>query len=122
MFRVNRKALDAATLELQQQLRRLNQAIQETEQVAMSLSFHSGMEETIFHLKKIVGDMEIQRNQLLQMMTVLREITEFYGGCERNIMDYADGAQRVRQQSFYWFDNIIAKSISDKLKQLIVSS
>ena len=122
MFCVNRKALGAATLELQQQLRKLNQVIQETEQVAMGLGFHSGMEETIYHLKKLVGDMEVQRDQLLQMMTVLREITESYGACEMSIMDYADGVQRVRQQSFYWFDNIIAESISDKLKQLIVPS
>ena len=96
MFRVNRKALDAATLEMQQQLRKRNQAIQETEQVAMGLGFHSGMEGTIYHLKKIVEDMETQRNQLLQMMSVLQEVIESYGSSERSIMNYADGVKGGR--------------------------
>ena len=119
MFLVNRKALDEAALEMQQQIRKLNQVIQETEQTAAGLSFHSGMEAPIHNLKKAVVDMEMQRNHLLQMMTVLLQIRECYGICERNIMDYADGAKKPKQKGFHWYDNTVSNDITEKIKQLI---
>ena len=102
MFQVDIKAMDEAVLELQRHIRKLNQAIGETESVVSGLSGTSGMWQVRSTLQKEIEKMEAQRRSLQDMLKSLREIQFFYKSCERNVINHAESSFRRPRADFEW--------------------
>ena len=119
MFRANVRAMEAAAADMQQQIRKLNQAISDAESVIRELRQLSGMEGVIRSIRKEISDMENQRQQILQLLVALGQIAEHYSICEKGIMDYAEGVRRREREGFGWFQVRFADNMADRLRQII---
>ena len=103
MFRTNIRAMDAAEQELQRQIRKLNQAIDETERVISGLSGLSGMGQVRYSLRNQVARLERERKNMRDMLAALNQIERCYVNCENRIIDYAEDTRRRNRVSFEWF-------------------
>ncbi len=119
MFRANVRAMEATSYELQRQIRKLNQAIDDTERVMISLPYSSGMDGVRRRLRQEISRMEEQRNDLRRMMTSLQQIARIYRTCESNNIDYADDIRRRNRTAFNWFQINVTDVASERLKQII---
>lgn len=119
MFRANVRAMDATSYELQRQIRKLNQVIEETERVMVGLPYSSGMDGVRRQLRKDISKMEEQRNHLRKMMTTLQQIARMYRTYESNAIDYADDIHRRNRVAFNWFQINVTDVASERLKQII---
>ncbi len=102
MFRIDIKAMDEAVLELQRHIRKLNQAIGETESVVSGLSGISNMWQIRDTLRKEIDKMEVQRRSLQDMLKSLREIQFCYKACEKSIINHAEASYRRPRTDFGW--------------------
>lgn len=103
MFRTDIRAMDQATMEMQWQLRKLNQAIDETESVITGLGNLSGMDSVKYSLRKEIDRMEAEKRSLRDMLSALNQIENCYRVCENNILNYAEGNIRRSKAGFEWF-------------------
>jgi len=102
MFRLDIRVIDDAVLELQSHIRKLNQAIGETESVVSGLSVTSGMWQVRNALQKEVEKMEAQMRSLQDMLKFLREIQSCYKSCERNIISHVESVFVKPRADFEW--------------------
>lgn len=119
MFQTDIGAIEEAAMEMQQQIRKWNRAVGETEDIAGWLGHVSSMEAALYQLKKNVAQEEAVRQQLFRMTRCLKQIEECYGACETGIVDYAEGVCRKPKESFGWFRIEMAEEIAKKIKQII---
>ncbi len=119
MFRADTGAMEECALEMQRQIRKWNGYIDETESIKSSLGHMSGMEGAAVRLGKQIEEMDALRRQHFQLMLGLRQIGEAYCGCERNVIDYAEGTQINRRQNFEWYQIRFAGNAADYLRQII---
>lgn len=119
MFQTDIRAIEEAAMEMQQQIRKWNRAIGETEEIAGWLGHTSGMEAVLYQLKKNIAQEEAVRQQFFRMTRSLKQIEECYGACENSIVDYAEGVCRKPKESFGWFRIEMAEEIAKKIKQII---
>lgn len=119
MFRTDTGAMEEYALGMQRQIRKWNGYIEEVESIRRSLGQMSGMEGAVAGLKKSLEKMDSLRRQHFQLMLGLRQIEEFYRGCERNVIDYAEGTQIGRKGNFEWYQIRFAQNAADSLRQII---
>lgn len=119
MFRADTGAMEEYALEMQRQIRKWNRYIEETESIRSSLGHMSGMEGAAAGLGKQIEEMDALRGRHFRMMLELRQIGETYRSCEKNVVEYAEGAQGSRRESFEWYQIRFAGNAADRLKQII---
>lgn len=119
MFRADTGAMEEAALEMQRQIRKWNGYIEDVESIMRSLGRMSGMEEAAAGLKKRLEEMDALRRQHFQLMLGLRQIGESYRGCERNVIEYAEGTQIGRKENFEWYPVRLAENVADSLRRII---
>lgn len=90
MFRVDSNGLCKASEEMENQIRLLNNAILNVEDVVNGLNEKSGMDEVIRLLRQESEKMTNERKSLVQMKSAICEIAEIYELCENNIVSYAE--------------------------------
>ncbi|MBQ9136707.1 MAG: hypothetical protein IJX66_11525 [Lachnospiraceae bacterium] len=115
MFRTNIKGMNEAAWEMQRQIRKLNQAIGEAQDVRNGLRHLSGMDGIRRSLQKDISNMEVERQKLLRMMTGLRQIAECYNSCENRVVDYAEGVSYRGRRRMQFF----TVNMPDNIQQLI---
>ena len=104
MFQINIYRLEQLASDMQRQIRQLNRAMSETEDVINGLRGLSGMEAVIRKLRSEISGMEEERRNLFDMMTVLQQVAEIYRRGERDLMDYAEGIVRRNKRALHWND------------------
>lgn len=119
MFRADTGAMEESAFQMQDQIRKWNRYIEETECIKSSLGHMSGMEGVVFQLGKQLEEMDALRRRHFQMMMSLRQIEETYHLCERNVIDNAEGVQTGVRGNFEWFPIQFAGNASDCIRQLI---
>lgn len=119
MFRANVRVMESAAMDMQHQIRKLNQAISDAESVSRELGQLSGMEGIIRSIRRAISDMENQRQQILQMLTALGEIAQHYSICEDGIVEYAEGGHRKNREGFEWFQVRFADNMAERVRQII---
>ncbi len=102
MFRVDSDGLRKASEEMEVQIRSLNNAILDVEDVINGLNRLSGMDEVMRVIRQESEKMTNERKSLVQMMTAIREIAEIYEVCENNIVSYAEELRSRETQNFSW--------------------
>lgn len=98
MFTVVIRALADSAEDMQQMVRKLNQQIQETEDIVSSIRRLSEYDEVRRALRFRLQEMETEKRRLMDMMAALNQIQSMYRQCERNITDFGD---QVRSRNNY---------------------
>ncbi len=120
MFRTDIRAMAEASQEMQLQIRKMNQAIYETENIINGLGCMSGLENVITVLRREIDRMESERRKLQNMVTALNQIQSCYQNCENSILDYAEGMQTRRMAAnFSWYSIPVSTGIMPMLSSII---
>lgn len=119
MFRTNTRAMEEAAIDMQQQIRKLNQAIGETENVINGLSHISGMDKVKYALRADLQRLETHRRGEMKMMSGLMQAAKCYETCEKNILDYAEDNRSRKQPELGWFQVKISKNVEHMLGSII---
>lgn len=98
MFTVIIQLLASASDDMQHSARRLNQQINDVQQIISSLRRLSEYEGVIHKLKLQKENMETEKHQLLEMMAALNQIQKTYIRSEHNILEYGE---QVRSANYY---------------------
>lgn len=119
MFLADIRAMDEATTEMQQQIRKLNQAIYETESVISGLNSMSGMRNVKYSLQKELERIETELRYFQSMLATLNQIQRCYGSCEDCILNYAEGIQRRKPVEFEWFPIGFSEDVAQLVKSIV---
>lgn len=119
MFRADTGAMEEYAFKMQRHIRKWNEYIEGVESIKSSLGHMSGMEGAAAGLRKQLEEMDVLRRQHFQLMLGLRQIGESYRGCERNVIEYAEGTQMSRKENFEWYQIRFAQHVADNLRQII---
>lgn len=107
MFTVAIRALADSSQELQQMVRKLNQQVQEVEDVISSIRRSSAYDDVIHSLRVQLENLNTERLRMMDMMAALNRIQKMYLQGERSIMDYGD---QVRKVNYYRGMNVVSLS------------
>lgn len=119
MFRADIRAMDETAMQMQRQIRKLNQAIYETESVISGLNSMSGMRNVKYSLQKELERMEMELRSFQNMLATLNQIQRCYGTCEDSIMNHAEGIPRRRQTEFEWFPINFSEDVTQLVEAII---
>ncbi len=119
MFQINVSQVEQHISDLQQQARRLNQAIGRVEDVIRGIRGMSGNEGVVQKLKSDVMRMEEERRNLADMTGSLMQIAEMYSYMEKGICDYAEGAPRRAKSVMQWHKILFTAAAENALRQMI---
>lgn len=90
MFTVIIQTMARASDEMQHSVRKLNQHINEVQNITSSLSRLSEYDEILHKLKIQKQNLEAERKQLLEMIETLNQIQRIYIQSERLILEYGE--------------------------------
>ncbi len=97
MFTVRMRAMAETAQNLQQLAGRLNQQIDEVEEIILRLRRISEYDEVRHVLRLHLENMQSVRYRLIELMAALNDIQRMYGLAERNITDYGDQVYQMNQ-------------------------
>lgn len=98
MFTVAIRALADASQEIQLIVRKLNQQIQELEDIISSIRRTSVYEGVVRNLRVQLENLNQERRRMMDMLAALNQIQKMYLQSERSIIDYGD---QVRNVNYY---------------------
>ncbi len=103
-MQTNIRRMEDAAFEMQMQLRKLNQIIDDTENVLAGLNgCASGFNAVRSHLRKEIHQLEEEQYKYRNMMTTLQQIRRCYQVCENGIIDYAEENTKKAKSGFEWY-------------------